>query len=341
MSGNKRDLSNDGPGNAGTYEVGSFQVGWPDPGPVHRVSAIVWNDPGEGPAITADAPLKVTEGAAGSKFVFTLNSASTEKVTFNLSGPPSVTFSTASASVTIGQMISEPVTVTANHDRNVTSDRAVITATAASADDNWAGKTHTVPVLAVDDDYTMSVVIKDRGDDNRFYGVTEKSPFDDGAAVARWVTIRITAPEGGMPNIEPIVLTGSSATGDFAFSDPTWLIYESSPDPYLSTADVVPTTTPAVYDFLPAGATEADVWLIANDDLEDEEAAFIQIGAEPTGEEGRIEPRMIRIDDADPDVTLSIDDVSEGADGVTMTVTATAAGAMPGIFEIPAIAGSW
>ena len=332
------DEEGDGPGNRATLEVGSFTVGWPDPGPTFKVGAdnLGGSPLAQGATITAEAPLRVTEGAAGSRFLFTLSSTSNSAVTFSLSGPPSVTFTPATATVTAGQEVSEPVTVTAHHDRNVTSDKAVITATAASVDDNWAGKTHTVPVLAVDDDYTMSVVIKDRGGDNRFNGVTEKSPFDDGAAVARWVTIRITAPEGGMPQTDPIVLTGSSATGDFAFSAPTWAIYGTSPDPYLSTAAVVLTVDAAEYPFLPAGATEADVWLIANDDLEDEEAEFIQIGADPQGEVNRIEPVMVRIDDADPDVTLSIGNVSEGADGVTMTVTATAGGPMPGIFDLPA-----
>ena len=45
---------------------------------------------------------------------------------------------------------------------------------------------------------------------------------------------------------------------------------------------------------------------------------------------------MIMIVDSDPEVTLSIDAVDEGADEVTMTITATAAGPMPGIFEIAA-----
>ena len=51
-----------------------------------------------------------------------------------------------------------------------------------------------------------------------------------------------------------------------------------------------------------------------------------------------MEPAMITIVDADPEVTLSIEDVDEGAEDMTVTVTATAAGPMPGIFEIPASA---
>ena len=90
--------------------------------------------------------------------------------------------------------------------------------------------------------------------------------------------------------------------------------------------------------FVYENVTFYDVWLVATDDTEDEEPEMIQIGAEPTGEDARIEPVMITIMDADPEVTLSIEDVDEGAEEVTVTLTATAPGPMPGIFEIPASA---
>ena len=107
---------------------------------------------------------------------------------------------------------------------------------------------------------------------------------------------------------------------------------DGDPEPYEATASAASSVTP---DSISALATRGYVWMIVDDDLLDEDPEMFQIGTDPTSEAGRIEPAMIRLVDADPDVTLSIDAVEEGADEVTMTITATSNGAMPGIFEIP------
>ena len=321
------DEEGDGPGNIAPYDVGSFSVNWRNPGSVHRLGAANWDATAQpaaaGAAITDDAPLMVAEGATA-QYVVTLTSAPRRDVVVRLSAPATVTVDPASVTIARGAMVSPPITVTAGHDRNVISEEAVITATAASVEPRYNGATGSVAVTSADDDYKMSVFIKDRSGANRFDGVTEQTPFNDGVAVARWVTIRITAPEGGEANLDAIML--GSGGDDYTFRRPSFELYDNSPDPYLGTEQTVTSRAPIAYSFLPAGASETDVWLVANDDLEDEEVEFIQIGADPDDEAGRIEPVMIRIDDADPDVTLSIGDVSEGADGTTMTITATAAG---------------
>ncbi|WP_419167239.1 Ig-like domain-containing protein [Candidatus Palauibacter sp.] len=323
------DEKGGGSGNTEVYEVGSFSVGWPDPGPTYKIGAVVWNDPGEGASITADAPLQVTEGAAaGAQFVITLDPPPATLVRFSLSAPPTVNIpSSVDVSGDGTNTVSAPVMVTAGHDRNVISDRIEITATAVRGSDaNYAGRTVTIAVLAADDDVSMVSDVNT---------VTEDTPFAGTGAVAKWATITLTAPEGGRAPLAPIDLgggQGSSVAADYTFTAVTFM--GNNANPYDPDAAAITTFTPL--SFSDPAKAYVDVWIVANDDTDDEEVETIQIGAEPNSEVERLEPIFISIEDADPDVTLSIDAVEEGADEVTMTVTATSNGAMPGIFEIDA-----
>ena len=308
------DRKGDGPGNDATYEVGQFSVGWRNPGPAHRIGADNYSSGTQGAAITADAPLRVTEGAAvGAQFLVTLSSPADADLTVNLSAPPAV-LTTATVQITMGQKQSAPVTVTAGHDRNVTSEKVEITATIKGGTD-YDDSSGTIAVLAVDDDLTFETDVAT---------VTEDTPFAPTAPV--WVTFKLTPAEGGMATAEALALP---AGGDWEFRV---VKFDPGAQPYDPTEPVAST----VAAFVDANITFYDVWLVATDDTEDEDPEMIQIGDNPTGEDARIEPVMITIMDADPDVTLSIEDVDEGAEEVTVTLTATAPGPMPGIFEIPA-----
>ena len=115
----------DADGNKAAYDVGSFSVGWAQPGQVHRIGAANWDpdtdttdDPGD--PITAIDRLTVTEGDVdGSQFVITLSSEAVGLVTVSFSAPTTVAFSPTYVDIEQGKMVSEPVTVTAGHDRNV------------------------------------------------------------------------------------------------------------------------------------------------------------------------------------------------------------------------------
>ena len=163
--------------------------------------------------------------------------------------------------------------------------------------------------------------------------VTEDTPF--AGPDPRWVTFTVDAPEGGTASTAPIQLGAVGGTG-YTFTQVTFA--GNNANPYDSSATALDEVIP-VASTRTAGRSFADVWLVAHDDTEDEEPQTIRIGADPDSEEGRIQPVMITIIDSDPEVTLLIDAVDEGADEVTMTITATAAGPMPGIFELPA--GRW
>ena len=325
------DEEGDGPGNTATYDVGSFIVSWRNPGPVHRLGAANWDpdaDEGkkQGAAITAKAPLTVTEGDAdGSQFALTLSSGiSVSRMTVTFTAPPTVTINPTSVLVsnTNTRVVSVfPVTVTAGHDRNVISEKIVITATASGGGPNYNGKTTTIAVMTADDDFSMKSDVP---------SVTEDTPLAD--LKPKWVTLTVDAPKGGEAYVKPIQLGAAGGTG-YVFTQV--ILVNNRGQPYDPAADTITMVTP-VASSSTAGRSFADVWLVATDDLEDEEPQLIQIGADPTSEEGRIQPVMITIIDSDPEVTLSIDAVDEGADEVTMTITATAAGPMPGIFEIAA-----
>jgi hypothetical protein len=317
------DRKGDGPGNDATYEVGQFSVGWRNPGPAHRIGADNWNPTAptgeqQGPGITADAPLRVTEGAAaGAQFLVTLSSPADADLTVNLSAPPAV-LTTATVQITMGQKQSAPVTVTAGHDRNVTSEKVEITATISGGTD-YDDSSGTIAVLAVDDDLTFETDVAT---------VTEDTPF--APTDAKWVTFKLTPAEGGTATNADLTLP---AGGDWEFRVVEFT--GSRAHPYDPNEPVAST----VEAFVDENITFYDVWLVATDDTDDEEPEMIEIGEDPTSEDARIEPVMITIMDADPDVTLSIEDVDEGAEEVTVTLTATAPGPMPGIFEIPA--NSW
>ncbi|WP_423927789.1 hypothetical protein [Candidatus Palauibacter sp.] len=233
----------------------------------------------------------------------------------SLSAPATVSVSPTSVTIDANALVSAPITVTAGHDRNVTSEKAVITAT-ASGDENYRGATGSVAVMTADDDFSLTATPS---------SVTENTPFAD--ASARLVTITVTAPAGGTASTSPVQL-GASGAG-YTFQEYT------EDEAYTGQEQTLPTATPVETD-PPTLVSSVKVWLAAADDTADEDPQLIQIGETPETEEARIEPVMITIMDADPDVTLSIDAVDEGADEVTMTITATAAGAMPGIFEIGA-----
>ena len=315
------DSKGDGPGNWKEYDVGSFSVNWRNPGPVHRLGAANWTDggsPEQGAAITDDAPLMVTEGATA-QYVVTLTSAPTANVVVSLSAPATVSVDATSVTIDAGTMVSDPITVTAGHDRNVTSEEAVITAT-ASGDANYRGATGSVAVTTADDDFSLSVTPT---------SVTENTPF--ASASARLVRVRVQAPMGGTASTDQVQLGASGAGYTFSAAPFTG----RTADPYDPTASAITTVTPAAVPGA-TGLTQAYAWLSVADDLTDDDPELIQIGADPDDEAMRIEPVMMTIVDADPDVTLSIDAVDEGADEVTMTITATAAGGMPGIFEIDA-----
>ena len=123
--------------------------------------------------------MRVTEGVTpGVQFLVTLSSPADDALTVNLSAPRTVTLVPASVAVSKGQMQSAPVTVTAGHDRNVTSEKVEITAT-VSGGKNYNGQSGTIAALAADDDYSLSVVISNRTRTTRFSNITENTPFTD------------------------------------------------------------------------------------------------------------------------------------------------------------------
>ena len=152
----------------------------------------------QGAAITDDAPLTVTEGATA-QYVVTLSSAPKAAVVVSLSAPATVSVSRTSVTIDANALVSAPITVTAGHDRNVTSEKAVITAT-ASGDENYRGATGSVAVMTADDDFSLTATPS---------SVTENTPFAD--ASARLVTITVTAPAGGTASASPVQLGASGA----------------------------------------------------------------------------------------------------------------------------------
>ena len=330
------DEDGDGPGNSAMYDVGSFSVSWLNPGPAHRIGAANW-DPDASPpaattAITADEPLKATEGATdGAQFVVTLSSPADAALTVRLSAPTTVSFTPSSVTIALGETESDPATVTAAHDRNTGSEKVEITAT-VSGGTNYNRSSGKVAVLTVDDD--LNLVVSPTS-------VNEHNALAEGTPAL--VLVEVFWPAGAerpdlTANAMEVALGatgGTAAAADFTFREIE--ISGGRIAPY----DAANTEASSV-TLQPSTSNEQRgywyAWLVPNDDTEDEEPETIQIGATPASEASRMEPGMITIMDADPEVTLSIDAVDEGADEVTMTVTATAAGPMPGIFEIPATA---
>ena len=309
------DREGDGPGNWKEYDVGSFSVSWSNPGSVHRLGAANWNPDAEAPvpmqgaAITEDAPLTVTEGATA-QYVVTLTAAPTAEVVVSLTAPPTVTVTPASVTIAANALVSEAITVTAGHDRNNSSEKAVITAT-ASGDINYRGATGAVNVTTADDDFMLAVTPGT---------VTENDALTTNKATR--VTITVT------PADSTEVTLGAAGAG-----------YEFRPYtknmPYDGTVASIAVIKPVIATPT-AKSASVSVWLlVADDETDPETPETIQIGTSPTNEEMRVEPAMITVVDADPEVTLSVTpgQVDEGAENVTLTVTATAAAPMPGIFE--------
>jgi hypothetical protein len=237
-----------------------------------------------------------------------------------------VTVSPASVLIAKNDDNSQPFTVVVGHDRNTTSDAVELTATISAlsgSDANYVGRTTKVPVMAADDDYTVTPDLK---------VLTEKTPFTD--VDGKWVTILVS--RSADPPATTLTL-GESGSTDYTFREFAFNQAFTGPAaPYDGTTTVITEVTLNDYTYLKPGQSRADVWLVANDDTEEEQTEFVQFGADPTGEANRIVPALVPLLDADPDVTLSIDAVAEGADGVTLTVKATSAGPMPGIFDLPA-----
>ena len=331
------DEDGDGPGNYEMYDVGSFSVSWLNPGPVHRIGAANWDPdaqdatPMQGAAITADAPLKATEGAvAGAQFVVTLSSPADGDLTVSLSAPTTVTLDPASVTIADGMMVSDASTVTAGHDRNTASEEVEITAT-VSGGTNYDGSSGKIAALTVDDD--LDLVVTPRS-------VTEQTALA-AEGTATLVEVRVYWPTGATrpdfiqdPVTVPLGQTGQDDYTFYPIRVDGGIVPFDPADPGTEAANV--SLRPSSLN-LQRGYWYA--WLVAEDDTDDEEPETIQIGADATEEAGRMEPAMITIMDSDPEVTLSIEDVDEGAEDMTVTVTATAAGPMPGIFEIAA--GDW
>ncbi|WP_419934841.1 hypothetical protein [Candidatus Palauibacter sp.] len=271
--------------------------------------------------IDEDNPLKPAEGGEA-KFAIQLTSAPRARVVLSFSAPPTVTVSPTSVEIAPLMTTSPVITAMAGHDRNVVSEEAVITVTATTIEPRYSGATGAVNVTTTDDDFALSVTPT---------SVTENTPF--ASESARLVRILVQAPKGGMVNTERVML-GASGAG-YTFRTAT-VSATGVATPYTGGEQDIAEVMPAAVGATRPGLSVAYAWLSADDDTADEDPQLIQIGETQTDEEARIEPAMITIVDADPDVTLSIDAVDEGADEVTMTITATAAGEMPGIFEIAA-----
>lgn len=327
-----------GAGNGAEYELGSFQIGWKDPGPVYNIEAFPATADETNPttdpatiaagaeAFTAKDPAEATEGVeatstdpAPTVFAIQLSAAPTADVTVALSAPPAVTLAPASVTIAAGGTVSTAITMTAEHDRNTASESVNITATATSGDDNYDGTSVTIPAMTVDDDFTLSVTPGTVAEND---ALTEDVPT--------LVTITVTPP---LPVADPLteIALGTGSTG---------LEFRA----YVKDAEYDPTAA-AITGAAPVAATNGksasvSVWLlVANDtDVGDpDNPETILIGTAPDNEEGRMEPVMITVTDADPEVTLSVTpgEVNEGDEDVTLTITATASAPMDGIFEFP------
>ena len=315
------------------FDVGSFSVSWANPGPTHLLGAVVWDTEGDTlttTVIDADNVLAVTEGADATtdvdqSFAVTLSSAATADVTVTFSHPPTLTISPASVTIAAGDLASTRINVSAGHDRNTISEEATISASATSTDGDYRGATGSIPVLSADDDLVLAVTPR---------SATENSPF--ATQSASLVTATVTAPMGGTRNTAAVAVTtdgDGDGTADVTFYPVTvsgTTITPFDPDNPGGAITEIP------QDSVAPLVSRGRAWLVVTNDLLDEEPEMIRIGAVPADESNRIDPVMISLVDADPDVSFSIDSVEEGADEVTMTITATANGAMPGIFEIPA-----
>ena len=273
--------------------------------------------------VDADNALTVTEGVTGTgvgtgAFAITLSSAATADVTVTFSHPPTLDVSPGSVTITAGDLMSSRINVTAGHDRNTSSEEATISASATSTDADYRGATGSVPVLSADDDLAMTVTPR---------SATENTPF--ATTSASLVTVTVTAPMGGTRNTAGVTVPNND---DVTFYPVTVSGTTITPfDPAAPGSALTAIEQDSVAPLVSRGRA----WLVVTDDLLDEDPEMIQVGTTPTGEENRIEPVMISLGDSDPDVTLSIDAVEEGADEVSMTITAMSNGPMPGIFEIP------
>ncbi|WP_419942523.1 hypothetical protein [Candidatus Palauibacter sp.] len=244
-----------------------------------------------------------------------MSAAPTADVTIQLSAPPAVTLAPTSVTIAAGDTVSRGITVTADHDRNTASESVDITATATSADDNYGGLSATIPAETADDDFALTATPGT---------VRENDALTDDKATLVTITVK-PAPAG---DAAEITLGGTPETFEFR--------------PYVKDAEYDPTVDAETMATLVAAAdgkgksASVKVWLLVADDTTDPATPeTIQIGAAADGEVARMEPAMITVVDADPEVTLSVTpgEVNEGAEDVTLTVTATAAAPMPGIFE--------
>ena len=128
-------------------------------------------------------------------------------MTVTFTAPPTVTINPTFVLVSnSATRVSDPVTVTAGHDRNVTSEKVVITATASGGGPNYNGKTTTIAVMTADDDYSLTSDVP---------SVTEDTPFAD--ASPKGVVFTVTAPTGGEVYEEYIQL-GEAGSADYVFT---------------------------------------------------------------------------------------------------------------------------
>ncbi|MDE0179367.1 MAG: hypothetical protein OXP36_12330, partial [Gammaproteobacteria bacterium] len=296
-----------GDGNAGDYELGRFSVGWPEgpaappPGPTFDFSTRTDNaDPATASALT-DA-LEVTEGdATGVVYHVTLKDVATAPtaaapVSVTVSAPPGLSVNidggTAGASQTLSFTAATDtvaVTVTADHDGDIDSEALSVNHTATGY------TAASVGVTSMDDDFMISASVTQVRENDDAMDVLVTVTAGSATAAERTATVAATE-------------AGGAASADFTVT---------------GTADVS----------IAAMAT-MDTFTLSVDATDDTERGelgeMISLGvsgsADPTAT--YYMPAEITILDDDPDFQLSLsqDEVAEGAGQVTVTITATPTG---------------
>ena len=305
-----------GEGNIQAYEVGRFSVQWPagpaapPPGPTFEFTTP--GDAGASPPVAPAAitELNVTEGVATAT-VYAVKLANVETaptaqapLTVTIDAPSGVTV--APTSVTFPRTATDGtasdtahVSVTAGHDLNIVSEVLPVTHSATGYEDA------PLPVTSLDEDFEVDVDVS--------------SVDEDADAVEVTVTVTAgTAPATGATHEVALTLAagGDAADADFTATDKTGTALSGN----------------ALTLTIAAGMTSADstIMVSAVDDTDQNEVNdLITVGpatANPAAGQGLyVKPDEITINDADPDVMVSLDPGSfdETDDNVAIEVTAT------------------
>ena len=292
----------------GNYELGRFSVGWPEgpppppPGPTFDFSTRTDNaDPATASALTE--ALEVTEGdATGVVYHVTLKDVATAPtaaapLSVTVAAPPGLTVNidggTAGASQTLsftGATDTVAVTVTADHDGDIDSEALEVNHTATDY------TAQTVSATSMDDDFMISA------------SVSEVRENADAMDVLVTVTAGSAIATERTGSAVAAVVQGGSEDADFNVTGTADITIAA-----MATMDTFTLSVDAVDD-------------AARGELGEKIRLEVTGSTDPTAT--YYMPWDIEIGDDDPDFELSLsqDEVAEGAGQVTVTITAIPTG---------------